>query len=203
MSKTKYFLLMTRRKSLFGLCTIMPLQEEPLPPLPAHPFMLWILMQYKSIAEAVNWRYSVGTLLDQLHINKKKLRKDLAKYSLPKFLVSCTSTRYFDKNYFMLAALDNFDKNADKNSLSEIMHAHHTTIPLFQVQPDNHIQKFPKDFLDLTNSLKVNKLRFIPSILLKTFHSVTQLKSKMSSTWSKHLKKNLRNVSSLSAAPKV
>lgn len=139
----------------------------------------------------------------QLQINKKKLRKDLAKYSLPKFLVSCTSTRYFDKNYFMLAALDNFDKNADKNSLSEIMHAHHTTIPLFQVQPDNHIQKFPKDFLDLTNSLKVNKLRFIPSILLKTFHSVTQLKSKMSSTWNKHLKKNLRNVSSLSAAPKV
>ena len=195
---------MTRRKSLFGVCTIMPLQEEP-PSPPPHPFLHFMNTHaiYKHCRSHELTLFSRHSTCISYKSMKKAEERFSKKYSLPKFLVSCTSTRYFDKNDFMLAAMDNLDKDADKNSLSDIMHAHHTTITLFQVQPDNHIQKFPKDSLDLTNFVKINKLRFIPSILLKTFHSVTQLKPKMSSTWTKHLKTNLRNVSSLSATPKV
>ena len=112
---------------------------------------------------------------------------------------------HFDKNCFLLAAADNFD-NADKNSLSRRMHGHDTALTLLQEQPDNHIQKPSKDSLDLTNAPNLNKLlvrKFIPSILLKSFHSVTDFKPKMGCIWTRHLKMNLRNVSSLSAAPKV
>ena len=42
-----------------------------------------------------------------------------------------------------------------KNSLSGRMHAHDTAITLFQVQPDKHIQKPPKDSLDLINALNL------------------------------------------------
>ena len=38
------------------------------------------------------------------------------------------------------------------------MHAHDTAITLFQVQPDKHIQKPPKDSLDLTNAPNLNTL---------------------------------------------
>ena len=59
----------------------------------------------------------------------------------------------------MLAAMDKFD-NADKNGFSGRMHIHDTAITLFKVQPDNPIQKIPKDSLDLTNALNLNKLLF-------------------------------------------
>ena len=59
----------------------------------------------------------------------------------------------------MIAAMDNFG-NVDKNSLSGRMHGHNTAITWFQVQQENHIQKPPKDSLDLTNALNLNKLLF-------------------------------------------
>ena len=59
----------------------------------------------------------------------------------------------------MLAAMDKFD-NADKNGFSGRMHIHDTAIKLFQVQPDNHIQKPQKDSLDLTNAANLNKLLY-------------------------------------------
>ena len=45
--------------------------------------------------------------------------------------------------------------------------------------------------------------RFISSIFLKIFLSVTHFKSKMIYIWTRHLKTNMRNLSSLSAASKV
>ena len=88
----------------------------------------------------------------------KELRKDLAKYKALQSSQSHVSLpSHFDKNCFTSAAMDNFD-NADKNSLSGRMHAHDTAITLFQVQPDNHIHKPPKDSLDLTNAPNLNKL---------------------------------------------
>ena len=38
------------------------------------------------------------------------------------------------------------------------MHDRDTAITLFQVQPDNHIQKPPKDSLEITNAPNFNKL---------------------------------------------
>ena len=52
------------------------------------------------------------------------------------------------------------------------MHAHDTAITLFQVQPDNHIRKLPKDALDLTNALNLNKLLFHE---IHSFHSAQKL----------------------------
>ena len=52
------------------------------------------------------------------------------------------------------------------------MHAHDTAITLFQVQPDNHIRKLPKDALDLTNALNLNKLLFHE---IHSFHSSQKL----------------------------
>ena len=81
----------------------------------------------------------------------KELKKDLEKYTVLQN-VEChvPLSSHFDKNF-------NFG-NADKNSLSGRIHAHDTTITLFQVQPDKHLQKFPKDSLDLTNAPNLNKL---------------------------------------------
>ena len=67
--------------------------------------------------------------------------------------------------------MDNYG-NTDKNSLSGRMHDHDTAITLFQVQPDNHIQKFPKDSLDLTSALNLNKLLFQE---IRFFHSSQKL----------------------------
>ena len=63
----------------------------------------------------------------------------------------------------MLAAMDKFD-NADKNGFSGRMHTHDTAIKLFQVQPDNHIQKPEKDSLDLTIATN-------PKLLYQEIHS--------------------------------
>lgn len=45
-----------------------------------------------------------------------------------------------------------------KKSLSERMHAHHTAITLFPVQRNNHVQKPPKDTIDLTNAPNLDRL---------------------------------------------
>ena len=108
----------------------------------------------------------------------------------------CNMKQFFEKNCFMLAATDNFG-NAYKNSSSGRMRAHDTIITLFQMQPDNHIQKPPKGSLDLTNTLNLKKLlcqEIHSSQSSQKLHSVTHFKSKMSSICTKHLKTNLRNV---------
>ena len=88
----------------------------------------------------------------------KELRKDLAKYTvLQSSECQVPLPSHLRKNCFTLAAMDNFG-NAGKNSSSKRMHAHDTAITLFQVQPDKHIQKLPKDSLDLTNAPNLNKL---------------------------------------------
>ena len=92
--------------------------------------------------------------------SNKKLKKDPAKYTVFQSSRSHVPLpNHFDKNCFAFSARDNYD-NADKNSLSGRMHIHDTAITLFKVQPDNHIQKIPKDSLDLTNALNLNKLLF-------------------------------------------
>ena len=106
----------------------------------------------------------------------KELRKVLAKYTV--FLSSKSHVplpNHLDKNCFTVAAMDNCG-NADKNSLSGRMYAHDTAKTLFQVQPDNHIQKYPKYSLDLTNALNLNKLLFQGILLLPFF-------SKASTQW--------------------
>ena len=64
-------------------------------------------------------------------------------------------------------------RNADKNSLSGRMYAHDTAKTLFQVQPDNHVQKYPKYSLDLSNALNLNELLFQGILLLPFFSKVS------------------------------
>ena len=106
----------------------------------------------------------------------KELRKDLAKYTVFRSSKSHVPLpNHFDKNCFTFAAMDNC-RNADKNSLSGRMYAHDTAETLFQVQPDNHVQKYPKYSLDLSNALNLNELLFQGILLLPFF-------SKASTQW--------------------
>ena len=99
--ETQHSPLMTRTKSLFlGWCTIMSLKEkQPSPPLVMNTHAIY---QHCKSCELIVSFSRQSTCISYKTI--KKLRKDLEKYSLAKFLVSCTSTQSFWQKLFQVCS---------------------------------------------------------------------------------------------------
>lgn len=86
-------------------------------------------------------------------------RSKISKFEVYESLsMDVSLSSYFETQNFNLAGMDNFD-NANKNSLSEMKHAHDTVSTVFQVKPEIWRSKPTMISIDISGIKNLDKLK--------------------------------------------